>query len=122
MAEREVARVAGKQVPRRGEHDPVEDEVEKRLIERRQAHEGHRRESRADPQEDGNRLHEANRFGRMRSSAMSSVNDTSGAHAGAISAMVSASLTPMMMPAKSGPSGLPRPPIMTAANTTPIQA
>ena len=36
--------------------------------------------------------------------------------------MVIASLTPMIMPATSGPSALPRPPSITAANTTPTQA
>ncbi len=36
--------------------------------------------------------------------------------------MVTASLTPMMTPASKGPSALPRPPSITAANTTPTQA
>ena len=50
---------------------------------------------------------------------MRSENETSGAHDGAVSAIVSASLTPMTMPAIRGPSGLPTPPSITAANTTP---
>ena len=36
--------------------------------------------------------------------------------------MVTASLTPMMMPAASGPTALPRPPSITAAKTTPTHA
>ncbi len=56
------------------------------------------------------------------SSAISSVNDTIGAHDGAVMAIVKASLTPITTPATSGPSALPRPPIITAAKTTPIQA
>jgi hypothetical protein len=51
---------------------------------------------------------------------MSKVNDTRGAHAGAVRAMVRASLTPITMPAHSGPSGLPSPPMITAAKTTPM--
>ena len=50
------------------------------------------------------------------------MNETIGAHDGAVIAIVSASLTPMTMPATSGPTGLPSPPIITAANTTPTQA
>ena len=51
---------------------------------------------------------------------MSSEKDTSGAHDGAVTAMVTASVTPMMQPAIKGPSGRPRPPSITAAKTTPI--
>ena len=43
-----------------------------------------------------------------------------GAHDGAVIAMVTDSLTPMTMPAMSGPSARPNPPSITAANTTPI--
>jgi len=50
------------------------------------------------------------------------VKETNGAHAGAVTAMVAASDMPMTMPATSGPIGLPKPPIITAENTTPIQA
>jgi hypothetical protein len=53
---------------------------------------------------------------------MSSENDTMGAHDGDATAMVTASLTPMMTPATSGPMALPNPPSMTAANTTPTHA
>ena len=53
---------------------------------------------------------------------MRSENETSGAHVGAVTAIVTASLTPMRNPARSGPIALPRPPIITAANTTPIHA
>ena len=53
---------------------------------------------------------------------MSSENETSGAHDGDVSAIVTDSLTPMTMPATSGPSGRPSPPIITAAKTTPIHA
>ena len=60
--------------------------------------------------------------GRSSSSAISSENDTSGAHDGEVNAIVIASLTPMTMPATSGPSALPSPPSITAANTTPTQA
>ena len=54
-------------------------------------------------------------------SAINSENDTSGAHDGAVTAIVSASLTPMMTPATNGPSGRPMPPIITTANTTPTR-
>ena len=50
------------------------------------------------------------------------MKDTSGAHEGEVTAMVTASLTPIRMPATSGPSALPSPPSITAANTTPTQA
>src|SRR5437868_6945599 len=53
---------------------------------------------------------------------MRSENETSGAQEGAVSAIVIASLTPMTMPAMSGPSALPRPPSITTAKTTPAQA
>jgi hypothetical protein len=53
---------------------------------------------------------------------ISSENETIGAHEGDATAMVTASLTPMITPATSGPSALPSPPSMTAANTTPTQA
>ena len=46
-------------------------------------------------------------------------NDTSGAHAGAATAIVTDSLTPIRNPASSAPTGLPSPPMMTTANTTP---
>ena len=36
--------------------------------------------------------------------------------------MVTDSLTPISMPASSAPSGLPSPPMITTANTTPSQA
>ena len=44
-----------------------------------------------------------------------------GAQDGLTKTMVSASDTPITMPATSGPNGLPSPPNMTAANITPIQ-
>ncbi len=62
------------------------------------------------------------RPGRNKRIAISSANDTSGAHEGAVTAMVSASLTPITMPASSGASARPSPPSITAAKTTPIQA
>ena len=40
---------------------------------------------------------------------MSSVKETSGAHAGAVSAMVSASLTPITSPASKRPQGIAEP-------------
>jgi hypothetical protein len=45
VAKREVAGVTRQDVPRRGEHDPVEDQVAERLVEERQAEHGHGRES-----------------------------------------------------------------------------
>src|SRR5690606_34297265 len=60
--------------------------------------------------------------GRNSSMTISSENDTMGAHEGDATAMVMASLTPMITPATSGPSALPSPPSITAANTTPTQA
>jgi hypothetical protein len=53
---------------------------------------------------------------------MSSVKETIGAHDGAVTAIVTASLTPISRPATSGPIALPSPPSITAAKTTPIQA
>ena len=53
---------------------------------------------------------------------MSSVNETIGAHDGAVTAIVTASLTPISAPASSGASARPRPPSITAAKTTPIHA
>ena len=53
---------------------------------------------------------------------MSSAKDTSGAQDGSATAIVSDSLIPMPMPATRGPRGLPRPPRMTTAKTTPIHA
>ena len=53
---------------------------------------------------------------------ISSEKDTMGAHDGDATAMVIASLTPITTPATNGPSALPSPPSITAANTTPTQA
>ena len=50
------------------------------------------------------------------------MNETIGAHDGAVTAIVTASLTPISVPAISGAIARPRPPSITAANTTPIQA
>ncbi len=60
--------------------------------------------------------------GRSSSITISSEKETIGAHDGAVTAIVTASLTPISAPATSGPSALPRPPSITAANTTPTQA
>jgi hypothetical protein len=59
--------------------------------------------------------------GRSNNTAINNEKDTKGAQAGAVMAMVVASDKPITMPAISGPKGLPKPPIMTAENTTPIQ-
>src|SRR3546814_15190910 len=67
-------------------------------------------------------VHDYSFPGRNSSITISSEKPTMGAHEGAATAMVMASLTPMMMPATSGPSAMPRPPSMTAAKTTPTQA
>src|SRR6185369_16471185 len=119
VSERKVARIAGEQVPRRGEHDRVREEVQERFVERRQARERHGAE-----QHDAgcNSEPHQNFAGRKRSRPISSENETRGAQVGAVSAIVRASLTPMATPATSGPSARPRPPIITAANTTPIHA
>ena len=47
------------------------------------------------------------RPGRSSRITISSVNETIGAHDGAVTAIVTASLTPITMPAISGPSALP---------------
>ena len=60
--------------------------------------------------------------GRSTRMKISNVNETIGAHDGAVTAIVIASLTPITVPATNGPSALPRPPSITAANTTPIHA
>ena len=51
-----------------------------------------------------------------------SVKDTKGAQVGAVMAMVKDSLIPTTRPAKSGAQAEAKRPIMTTANTTPIQA
>ena len=53
VTEGEVARVAGKDVPGRRQDDPVEDEVEKRLVEQGQAEQGNRRQHAAHDQHRG---------------------------------------------------------------------
>ena len=122
VAEGKVAGVARQDVPRRGQHDPQEDQVQQRVVEGRQAERGHEGQRHACAQ-DGQRcaLHAA-RPGRNKRIAINSVNDTSGAQDGAVTAIVTASLTPITTPAISGASARPRPPSMTAAKTTPIQA
>ena len=117
VAEGEIARVPAQDVPRGGEDHPVEDEVEERFVERRQAEKRHCAEGDAG----GDELHQ-NFSGRASRAAISRENETSGAQAGAATAMVRPSLTPITTPATSGPSGLPRPPIITTAKTTPTQA
>ena len=62
------------------------------------------------------------RSGRSTSTRISKVNDTSGAQVGAMTAMVRDSLTPITSPAARTPSGLPSPPRITTAKTTPIHA
>ena len=98
----------------------MEHEVQERLVERRQPEEGN------DPKHQRAGCESArcssNFSGRRSRAPIRSENETSGAQAGAVSAMVRPSLTPITMPATSGPSGLPRPPIITTANTTPTQA
>src|SRR5436190_12223231 len=99
----------------------MQQQVEERLVERGQPEKWHPRQDDGECDEAGSHPHQ-NLAGRSRMMAMSSVNDTSGAQVGAVTAMVSASLTPMRTPASSGPIALPRPPIITPANTTPLQA
>ena len=53
--------------------------------------------------------------GRTSRMTISSVNDTIGDHDGEAIAAVSASETPITMPATSGPTGEPSPPSITAA-------
>src|SRR5690242_21178014 len=62
------------------------------------------------------------RPGRNSSSAISSVNDTIGAHDGEANAIVRASLTPMTTPAASGPSAEPRPPSRSEEHTSELQS
>src|SRR5438094_1831797 len=99
----------------------MEQQIKERLVERRQSQKRDDGEHHGEEQEAGRDAHQ-NLAGRRRMMAMSSVNETSGAQVGAVTAMVSASLTPIRSPASSGPSALPRPPIMTPAKTTPIHA
>ncbi len=123
VAEREIAAVARQDVPRRRQHDPVQHDVEERLVERRQAQErnGGERDARTCDRDERAVGLQA-RPGRSSSNAISSVNETIGAHDGDTNAMVTASLTPITMPAVSGPSAEPSPPSITAANTTPTHA
>ena len=122
VPEGKVARVSGEDVPGGGEHDPVENEVQERLVEERQPEQGERCQHAAHDQHRGVDPRHWSFPGRTRSTMMSSENDTSGAHDGEVSAIVTDSLTPMTMPATRGPSGRPSPPIITAAKTTPIHA
>src|SRR2546423_8162525 len=99
----------------------MEDEIQERFVERGQAEEGHRAEEQQRcGKSDPGVLQ--NFSGRSSSAAIRSANETSGAQAGEVSAMVRPSLTPIATPATSGPRGLPRPQIITTANTTPIHA
>src|SRR5690606_10866794 len=122
MAKRKIARVARQYVPGSGQRHPMEDQVQHRCVQGRQAQRGH--DGQPDPGQQNDKrgaAHDQALPGRTSSTSMSSENDTSGAHEGDATAMVTASETPMMQPAISGPMGRPRPPSMTAANTTPIQ-
>ena len=95
------------------------DEIEKGLVERRQAEKRNGRERESDErkraEDAGHRSRSAFRApgaqdarpGRKRSTAISSENETSGAHDGAVSVIVTASLTPIAIPATSGPIALP---------------
>ncbi len=60
--------------------------------------------------------------GRTSSTTISSENDTSGAHDGEVSAIVTDYETPITIPAIKGPSARPSPPIITTAKMTPIHA
>ena len=132
VAEREVARVARQDVPRGGQHAPSAapgtgstrrtpagrssgTQAERSAAPPRMATMTSRRFIDAAP---GSRPP-----GRSNSSAISSVNDTIGAHDGAVTAIVNASLTPITTPATSGPQRAARGrPSSPRAKTTPIQA
>ena len=101
----------------------MEDEIQERLVERGQTQKRYRQQHRAgDDQRADQPVRTTHVRGGQAAPGSSSENDTSGAQDGAVIAIVSASATPMTMPATSGPSALPSPPIITAAKTTPIQA
>src|SRR5664279_3471496 len=112
------------------EHDPVQHQVEQRIVEGGQAEPRQEGEQHASAEDQERRaLHEslarrihAARPGRSTRMTMSSVNETIGAHDGAVTAIVIASLTPITVPAMRGARARPRPPSITAAKTTPIQA
>ncbi len=102
----------------------MQHQVEQRVVEGRQAqlrHEG-QRHARGEDDAGGVRFISLSCPGLKSRITISSVNETIGAHDGAVTAMVTASLTPITMPATSGPSALPSPPSITAANTTPTHA
>src|SRR5450631_3564053 len=100
----------------------MQHQVQQRVVERRQAElRNECQQARRGDDDQRRALHEP--FpGRSTRMKISSVNDTIGAHDGAVTAIVIASLTPISVPAISGPSARPRPPSITAANTTPIHA
>src|SRR5262249_34201624 len=108
VAEAEVAGEAAQDRPARGEGDPGEDEGEERLVECRQPERGEERQGEA---ADGERRdgrptpHAHTRSGRNSRTTIRSVKETSGAQVGAVSAIVTASLTPITTPATSGPRG-----------------
>src|SRR5437773_930381 len=120
VAEAEIAGVTAQQAPARGERDPVEDEVEEGLVEGRQPDQRQHREDESRGEKADGLPH--TRSGRSTRSPMRIENETSGAHAGAATAIVTDSLTPIRNPASSAPTGLPRPPMITTAKTVPSQA
>ena len=72
----------------------MQQQVQERLVERRQSQERNEPEDEGEHGKSGGSAHQ-NLAGRKRMIAMRSENDTSGAQVGAVTAMVSASLTPM---------------------------
>src|SRR6202020_2454435 len=122
VAQAEIAGKAAQQRPAGRQRDPEEHEVDEGIVERRQACRRQQREA-----HDGKAGHG---FGQVAGGVhshsgshsritISIENDTTGAQAGLRIAMAMESLAPTSMPAASAPSGLPRRPMMTTANTTP---
>ena len=125
VAERQVTGKAAEDRPRGRERDPEEHQVEERLDECRRIEQRHCGERRRGRKESRDRalLRPAQSCPRRRTStATSREKETSGAQVGSVTAMVSASLTPIPMPARRTPTGLPIPPRITTAKMIPIQA
>lgn len=124
VAEAEVAGVPAEDVPARGQRYPEADQVQERLVEGRELqrrHQGQRGRGRQDEAERGREREAAHSSGRSSKIRIRSVNETSGAQPGAVTAIVTASLAAMKTEAASRPKALPSRPMITAAKTTPIQ-
>src|SRR6185503_5043276 len=125
MAEAPIAGEPAEDRPARRHRDPEEDKIEEGDVvsgdtgRRNDEHErGHHDEAGNDADAVPGQIHR----GLNNKRAIRTEKETSGAQDGLITAMVSASQTPMSTPPISAPIGLPRRPMITTAKTTPTHA